>query len=390
MSNLPAENRGDILIVDDALVNLRLLSAMLTAQGYTVRAVPSGEMALTAVTAEPPDLILLDIVMPGLSGFEVCEKLKANGATQAIPIIFLSSADAVVSKVRAFQVGGVDFISKPFQIEEVVVRIQTQLKLRGLQQTLEDQVLELQNLAERLASTNNALEAVNAELNAFAETVAHDLKDPLASLILNLELAQTNLKNGKSQKADQLVDRAQTTGRRLATIIDELLMLANLRRETVDVAPLEMPQLVATALARLEKTIQLYQARIQLPDSWLAGLGYEHWVEEIWHNLIRIGLQYGGQPPALVLGSSPDEAGQVRYWIRGEEPGFAQAAIRDLLGDWLPNSPTGDLAPDLGASVAKRMIGRLGGRVGVVAHDAGRFEIFFTLPATGELAPAPL
>jgi len=130
--------KGNILIVDDAPANLRLLSQMLAEQGYHVRPVPDGPLALAAVQAELPDLILLDVRMPEMNGYEVCERLKADTETRDIPIIFISALDATQDKVRAFGAGGVDYVTKPFQVEEVLARIETHLALRSLQARLQE------------------------------------------------------------------------------------------------------------------------------------------------------------------------------------------------------------------------------------------------------------
>jgi sigma-B regulation protein RsbU (phosphoserine phosphatase) len=130
--------KGNILIVDDTPANLRLLSQMLAEQGYQVRPVPDGPLALAAARAEVPDLILLDIRMPEMNGYEVCEHLKADAQTCDIPIIFISALDATQDKVKAFTVGGVDYVTKPFQFEEVLARVETHLALRRLQKQLQD------------------------------------------------------------------------------------------------------------------------------------------------------------------------------------------------------------------------------------------------------------
>lgn len=127
---------ADILIVDDTLENLKLLSSMLTDQGYTVRKATTGKMALKAVQSLPPDLVLLDIMMPDLNGFEVCKQLKSQAETADLPIIFLSALDAPFDKVKAFEVGGADYISKPFQIEEVLVRVSHHLALKAAYQEI--------------------------------------------------------------------------------------------------------------------------------------------------------------------------------------------------------------------------------------------------------------
>jgi len=136
--------KGNILIVDDTPGNLHLLSTMLTAQGYKVRSVINGEMALMGARAAPPDLILLDINMPDMDGYEVCQQLKADEQTCEIPIIFISALDRTLDKVKAFTVGGVDYISKPFQLKEVLARVKNHLELRNLQKQLQANNQQLQ------------------------------------------------------------------------------------------------------------------------------------------------------------------------------------------------------------------------------------------------------
>lgn len=135
---------GDILIVDDTPANLRLLAGMLTEQGHKARSAPNGKLALMSAQASPPDLILLDIKMPGLSGYEVCQQLKADPRTRDIPIIFISALDQVEDKIQAFTLGGVDYVTKPFRFEEVLARVETHLKLRELQKRLAARVRELE------------------------------------------------------------------------------------------------------------------------------------------------------------------------------------------------------------------------------------------------------
>ena len=135
---IPGGTGESILIVDDTPANLRLLAQMLAEQGYHVRPVPDGRLALAAVQAEPPDLVLLDIRMPEMDGYQVCEHLKADARTRDIPIIFISALDATPDKVRAFHTGGVDYVTKPFQAAEVLARVETHLALRKLQKQLMD------------------------------------------------------------------------------------------------------------------------------------------------------------------------------------------------------------------------------------------------------------
>ncbi|MGD8621539.1 MAG: SpoIIE family protein phosphatase [Anaerolineales bacterium] len=131
-------SRGDILIVDDNPANLRLLSQMLSERGYSIRAVRSGERALASINATLPELILLDIRMGEVNGYQVCKELKANPKTADTPVIFISALQELSDKVKGFNVGGVDYITKPFQFEEVLARVETHLTLRRIQKELLD------------------------------------------------------------------------------------------------------------------------------------------------------------------------------------------------------------------------------------------------------------
>ncbi len=150
-----------ILIVDDQPTNLQILSEMLTGQGYKVRAVMDGQMALTAVQAFPPNLILLDIKMPGMDGYEVCQHLKASPLTHDIPVIFVSGLDEAFDKVKAFEIGGVDYITKPLRMSEIVARVKNQLHL----QLAKEKICQLnQELEQRVRERTAQLEAANREL----------------------------------------------------------------------------------------------------------------------------------------------------------------------------------------------------------------------------------
>lgn len=134
----PMDKPAQILVVDDNPNNLRLLSQILGERGHRLRAVTSGARALASAEIYPPDLILLDIRMPEMDGYEVCQKLKSSDKTQEVPVIFISALDEIQDKVKAFATGGVDYITKPFQVEEVVARVETHLAMRRLQKNLQE------------------------------------------------------------------------------------------------------------------------------------------------------------------------------------------------------------------------------------------------------------
>jgi diguanylate cyclase (GGDEF)-like protein len=170
MDGKTAMKKGDILIVDDTPNNLRLLSTLLQNHGYEARSVLSGEMALRAARSAVPDLILLDISMPLMDGYEVCRELKAHADTREVPVIFISAFNEAMDKVRAFEVGGVDYITKPFQWAEVLVRVENQLKIRSLQTQLLAQNAQLQQEVKERLKAESALQAANQKLQNLANS----------------------------------------------------------------------------------------------------------------------------------------------------------------------------------------------------------------------------
>lgn len=162
------DTRAAIILVDDNHDNLRVLTAILKNHGYEVRPTTSGEMALAAISEKVPELILLDIMMPGMTGYEVCERLKADERTRHVPVIFISALDEIVDKVKGFTLGAVDYITKPFREEEVRVRVQTHIELRRLQKRLENQNVKLERVVSertaKLASSLDNLKRAQKEL----------------------------------------------------------------------------------------------------------------------------------------------------------------------------------------------------------------------------------
>lgn len=188
---------ASILIVDDTPDNVRLLSTILTTQGYQVRKALNGQRAIATAQEFPPNLILLDVMMPEMNGYEVCEQLKASPKTSSIPVIFLSALDDVLDKVKAFDVGAVDYITKPFQNKEVLARVANQLTIQSQQKLLQEQTQQLEEFVERLQNEIKEREGVELALR-----LAQQESDRLLLNILPSAIVE-NLKKGDGFAAER-------------------------------------------------------------------------------------------------------------------------------------------------------------------------------------------
>ena len=195
MTATKQQQAPNILIVDDTPANVLLLVRMLTERGYKARTALSGKLALEAARTEPPDLILLDITMPEMNGYEVCAQLKADAALKEIPVIFISALNETIDKVKAFSVGAVDYVTKPFQFEEVYARVQTHLQLRRLEKLRDD----------------------------LTHMVVHDLRNPLTVICGFLDILELDEAQKLSASTQTLVTVARRSAADLLNMIGSIL-----------------------------------------------------------------------------------------------------------------------------------------------------------------------
>lgn len=187
--------KSNILVVDDTPANLGLLSEILTTAGYKVRPAPSGRLALRAARSDPPELILLDINMPEMNGFEVCRTLKDDESLNSIPVLFISALTETEDKIKAFQAGGLDYITKPFQAEEVIARVATHLEIRTYENELREKNQILRQTLKELKATQNQLVQAEkmASLGILTAGIAHEINNPInfiksSAIALNTDL----------------------------------------------------------------------------------------------------------------------------------------------------------------------------------------------------------
>jgi PAS domain S-box-containing protein len=240
--------------------------------------------------------------------------------------------------------------------------------------------LSLVTDASRIRQAEQALKQRNQELDAFAHTVAHDLKASLSLLVGYSQIlleAHDTLHAEDRRKFLQIMDQ---TGRKMHNIVDELLLLASMRREDVPIAPLEMAEIVAQALGRLQYMRQEHQAHIILPASYPQALGYAPWVEEVWLNYISNALKYGGRPPRVELGAQVQVDGYVKFWVKDNGAGLSADQLAHLFTPYTRLGQPHIKGHGLGLSIVWRIIEKLNGRVGAES-EPGQGSVFsFYLP----------
>jgi len=354
MTATQEQQAPNILIVDDTPANLLLLVRMLTQRGYKPRAVLNGKLALEAARAEPPDLILLDIAMPEMNGYEVCEQLKADEALKEIPVIFISALHETLDKVKAFRVGGVDYVTKPFQFEEVFARVQTHLQLRRLERLRDD----------------------------LTHMLIHDLRNPLAVICCFLDFLEFHEAQTLSANAQELVTVARRSAEDLLNMIASLLDVSKIgagemkpQREPCDLHALLRAVVAATQPLPDNRTVTLDAPEPSLTLTLDAGL-----IRRVLQNLLSNALKY--TPPGgnvrIVVTPSP---GEIRVAVTDTGPGIApehQQRIFEKFGqveDRQNRQGTG-----LGLTFCKLAVEAHGGCIGVES-DVGQGSTFWlTLP----------
>lgn len=360
-----------------------LLSDYLRGFGYRVIGANDGENALAILEYVKPDIILLDVNLPGIDGFETCRRVKTKETTRNIPLIFITDQTNTAHKMRGFALGAVDYVTKPLQSEEVLVRVKTHLTIQSLQLTLTRQNARLQaEIVEKERLIN--------ELDAFAHTVAHDLKNPVGVTISYGQFLKKYRDKLTLAELEQYLDNITWNGYKMSNIIDELMLLASVRKEEVTPEPLNMAEIIGEVHNRLRFMLREHEADIILvePSTWPKAWGYGPWIEEVWTNYISNALKYGGRPPRVELGASV-EGEQVHFWVKDNGDGLTPAEQKKLFIPFTRMSQVKTEGHGLGLSIVQRIMTKLGGSVGVESSGvAGEGSVFsFYLPRVAGTHP---
>jgi two-component system sensor histidine kinase/response regulator len=373
-----ADARTSLMIVDDEPENLDVLEELLTRAGYRVAAFPSGELALAAALQEAPGLVLLDVRMPGMDGYEVCRRFKADAGLQPIPILFISALVATDDIAAGFACGGVDYLGKPFRQSEVLARVRTHLALR--------------DAYVRLAAEHANLRVLEHQRDMLTRMLVHDMRGPLQVIGGHLELLAGYSASvpWPNDECDSL--QAATRGvRSLNQLVCNLVDLSRLETVgmPVHLRPVSAAAVFQAALALALAPANRYQIVLQIADDcpWL--LCDLDLCARIIANLLTNVFKHAPHPGPIVLGAAPHPAG-VRLWVSDCGPGipaqfhqriFEKFEVADqLLGRARASS-------GLGLAFCKLAAIAQGGSIGVDSLLGSGSTFWCTLPVAPATGP---
>ena len=363
------ETPPSVLVVDDTIENLRLLSDILDHQGYDVRAVTSGSQALRAVEHDPPDLILLDITMPDMDGYEVCRRLKATDGAKDVPVIFLTALSDTADKVQAFDVGGVDYVTKPFRGEEILARVKTHVALRQSQVALGASYARLREL-----------EQLRDDL---VQMIVHDMRSPLTALLLRLRFLGSPPATLSEQQAEDLRAAIQSA-QALTRMTDDLLDVSRLEEGRMPVERsvwdlTRMARDVCAALAAMDRDRSIdVESTAAIEATCDGGL-----VRRIMENLVSNGIRHTPAGSRLRV-SIASADGRVRVAVHDEGDGVpqeARARIFEKFGTLETRHER--IYPSFGVGLAfcKLAVEAQGGTIGLDSREPIGSTFWFELPA---------
>lgn len=375
---------ADILVVDDTPDNLRLLSAMLTEHGYKIRKASNGRQAIQAVQQALPDLILLDIGMSDLDGYEVCRRLKASPDTCKVPIIFISSRQESIDRAKAFEVGGVDYISYPFHLEEIVVRVQNHLTLRWQQRQLKTQNARLQ---EEIQERQNAEDALRIYLHA----ASHDLRNSLLWMSAVLQkLVAPRSKTESVAVPLSLLRRMATSCDRQLNLIDSLIEThePDAWGNSLECETLHLYGLTRDLIEDWQPIFDKHQTAIEnrIPADLPHVSADPHQLWRVFENLISNAIEHNPPGTRVALGAEIIEADSqdikfIRCTVADNGIGLDPDRSERLFELYQSGSALHPLGRGgLGLYLCRRIVTAHGGEIGVFPSDEAGTTVWFTLP----------
>jgi two-component system sensor histidine kinase/response regulator len=361
-----------LLVIDDTRANIDLICKTLKPNGYTFQIALNGETALKLLSKQPlPDLILLDIMMPGIDGYETCRRIKADESIRDIPIIFLTAMNETENIITAFKVGGVDYITKPFNREEIHARITTHVNLQRLQKESE--------------LKSRKLEALNDLKNKFIGIAAHDLRNPLVSIQGFSNILKNDIDILSKEMRDDFLETLCSASNHMLNLINEILDVSvidsgnlQLKKNNSSLQKLVAERIRLYAVVADKKNITLQSDLEDIPEFSFDP----NRIAQVIDNLITNAIKFSPNEKTVQINLRQTE-GLAVVSVQDEGPGISLENQGRLFQHFevLDSRPTGnERCIGLGLSIAKRMIESHGGAIGVESTLGKGANFIFKLP----------
>jgi len=373
-----------ILIIDDNPTNLNVLFEYLEESGFEVSVAQNGRSALEQVAQIHPDLILLDIMMPDIDGFEICRVLKKRPETNEIPIIFMTALTDATDKIKGFLAGGADYITKPLQYEEVLARITAHLKLRNSEKQRQALERHIEEQKRRLADKDLQLDELNACKQAFFGYISSDLQPPLNSLLGFVRMLLENVDHYSKEQIKSDLLRVQAAAERLQSQHENLIIWAKLQRDTLDFAAglINIEELVVYNLIFFAPLAKQKQITLQssVHSIILAHADYEM-VNAILRNLLSNALKFTDTGGKVSIAAIEHEE-MVEMFISDSGIGMSAEQVHLLLHHKAacPESDDEKKRGGLGLMLCKSLIERCGGTLRIDTQLGKGTTFAFSLP----------
>ena len=360
-----------ILLVDDNPTNLGMIFDCLVGFGATVLVAQDGASAFRLIKEDKPDLILLDVMMPGMNGFEVCKQLKEAEGTKDIPIIFMTALSDTANKIKGFELGGVDYITKPVQYGEVLARVRTHITIQNLQQHILEQ--------------NEQLRELNASKDTFFSIIAHDLKNPFTALLGMTEVLAENLDGWDKNKIRDFIDRLHNVSKNLYGLLENLLAWSRLQRGRMDCVkePINIEDLITHNLILFCQNAK--QKHIILEKS-IEGQVFAYadlrMIDTAMRNLLSNAIKFTADS-GIVSVSAREKDTVIEVSVSDTGTGIREEHFSDLFRidkRFTMRGTADESGSGLGLILCKELIEKNGGEIGVESELGKGTTITFTLP----------
>jgi two-component system sensor histidine kinase/response regulator len=370
-----------VLIVDDMPDNLGVLTTHLEDHGYLAVVAQGGAEGIERAEFVHPDLILLDVLMPGLDGLETCRRLKASERTRDIPIIFMTALVDTVAKVAGFEAGAVDYVTKPLDGAEVLARIDTHLTLYRLRHELELQNAQLQREILAHEQTQQALRRSNTELEQLAYVASHDMQEPLRMVASYLQLVAQRYQGRLDADADEFIGYAVDGAKRMQALINDLLAYSRIGTKARPFEPTDCNAVVKTALAQLRIAIDESGAEVAV-GALPTVPGDATQLLQLFQNLIGNAIKFrgGGRPPKVDVSAEPHADGWC-FAVRDNGIGIAPEYFERVFVLFQRlHGRTEYAGTGIGLAICKKIVERHGGRIWVESTPGEGAVFRFTTP----------